>query len=184
MRIAGLEVMLFALLTAGCASEPKRVAAAPSPDELPNLPTREDSYVQASIGADRDRDQPRHVLVPEFKEPPLTQEEKEATDQLDPPYKPLLFAYKRRVPGYAVGVESGIATAVEPAADNIGTERATHNIHAGNIGGPLVGVDRFISRILGHYPKSRSAYSGPAEYPDVGIGDRRDPAKAMRRRGE
>ena len=185
MRCVRLSLATLALFTLGCASAEKRVGVLPpTPEELPDIPTQQDSHVQASIAAERDPDQPRFVLVPDFKEPPLTPEEKEATGKLDPPYKLLPYALHRRAPGQTVGDWGGPDVAVSSVYPNIATGPAERVSFAGDYGGASIGVDPFTTRIYARYPAEHSAYAGPAEYPDVGIGGRREHAKAKLRRGE
>jgi hypothetical protein len=185
MRWVRLSLATFALLTPGCASSEKRLSVLPpTPEELPDIPTRHESHVQASIAAERDPDQPRFILVPDFREPPLTPEEKAATGKLDPPYRLLPYALRRRAPGQAVGDWGGADVAVSSVYPSIAIGPAERVAFAGDYGGASIGVDQFITRIFAGFPAEHSGHAGPAEYPDVSIGDRGEPARAMRRHGQ
>lgn len=185
MRWARLSLASLAVLTLGCAATDTRVAVLPpTPDELPDIRTQQESHVQASIVAERDSDEPRVVLVPEFKEPPLTPEEKVAIGKLDPPYKLLPYVLRRRAPGSAVGDWGGADVGVSSVHRSVSLAPSERVAYAGGWGGPSISVDQFVTRILAAYPADRRAHAGPAEYPGIGIGDRREPARAMRRRGE
>lgn len=185
MRWARFSFATLAIAIAGCAAAEKRLAVLPpTPEELPDIQTHQESHVQASIVAERDPDQPRVVLVPDFKEPPLTPEEKVAIGKLDPPYKLLPYALRRRAPGSAVGDWGGADVGVSSVHPSTALAPAERVASAGDWGGPSISVDQFITRILAGYPAEHRAFAGPAEYPGIGIGDRREPARAMRRRGE
>lgn len=176
--------LIFALL-GGCSQGAHRLAAVdPSPEELPKIQLQNDSYVQASIQTERDPGDVRVVLVPQFKEPPLTKEEKEATGKYDPPYRLLPYELTIRKPGYLRGPYVGLEVSTGPYDRHIGVGTRDVAARAGAAEFPNVGVDPFVVHYRGIAPPTRSAYSGPEEHADVGIGDTKEHAHAKQRRGE
>ncbi len=119
---------LAILIASGCAA-PKRdttaISAAPSTDELPRLMERE-GITPVSVGVSGgDSNAPRYQLVPEFRPPPLTAEERAATAPEIEPYNFLEFYSpvdpNRPVGGWtsgrirAHGARGGVAIGLGPS---------------------------------------------------------------------
>lgn len=168
---------------AGCSSaEPRTIATAdPTPEELPDLALTLNSPHQASVSAERDREEPRVVLVAPFEEPTLTPEEKAKLGEYDFPYRLLPHPLPRPPHGRGVGGQYGGVDTKPRGADF--KEIASRGTAGKNIGtGPAhwgdIGIGTFIANIFGGGPVPASAASGPEQWPDVGTGERSPRAKA------
>lgn len=90
-------------LLGGCASKREAARVKPSPDEMPQLAELRVKTQQASVYAEGQRGAPRLALVPDFKEPELTAEERAALGQRELVYRPLLYPDAVRSPNRPVG---------------------------------------------------------------------------------
>lgn len=147
MRSGVLRVLIAGLgLAIGCAQNDQVVTARPTPEELPNLPEVYATPIQASIAVEDQVYRPRAQLVPDFKEPELTPEEKAALGEDWQPYKPLLAAEMLRssesLQGTWYGGQETYAWGI--GAAEVARLPAARLPRAFNFwGGQDVGVDRF-----------------------------------------
>jgi hypothetical protein len=154
MRITTIVLTALAgssALLLGCArcAPCQTINVAPSPEELPQFPPRE-STICATVAVEGGPEQCRPGLVPEFKEPELTPEEKEALCIQPEPFNWLEFYVpKPCVPispdlgGPAVG---SWGLAVEVSAVGI----ARQPMAAGPPLGPISGESILAARVAEH----------------------------------
>ncbi len=122
MRTACSCLAGLTLLTAvGCAAPERRLEPLrPAPGELQPMPEL-DPGVPVSVGIEQRGAAPRVVLVPDFKEPPLTPEERAALGQREDRMRRLDYALRDELPSPRVGrwwggVQAGVyGTALQVA---------------------------------------------------------------------
>jgi len=104
MRTTWRLLALAALLTAlGCAAPERRFEAVqPAPGELAPMPEL-DPGMPVSVGIEGRGDAPRVVLVPDFKEPPLTPEERAALGEREDRIRRLDYTLPDDLPSPRVG---------------------------------------------------------------------------------
>ena len=87
----------------GCAQRASTVTAMPTDDELPPMKQAQSGNLQVSVKVEGRQEEPGVPLVPSFKEPELTAEERAALGKDGPVFHPLLFMDAVRSPGSTVG---------------------------------------------------------------------------------
>jgi hypothetical protein len=208
MRPAFLPVLvvaagpgLFAL--SGCASSQSTVEAAPaSPSqtaaepvpasdatlsdptlaELPNPAARPRRSIAAKVGIQQYRRPPQVPMVPDFKEPPLTPEERAALgeDQPKPPDEFNTFAKNERGLEHGVGpFEARVTTATYGIGGaEVGLNPATSYYGSWGMGGFYAGID-FRSRpvAIGYESVTPRTGIGPESRVLSGEGTERSGAK-------
>jgi hypothetical protein len=137
-------------LVIGCAHGPKSTTVAPTHDELPQFKELEPT-IYAIVGVERRTTQGLVQLVPEFKEPPLTADEKAALGQPKPEYKFLLYPAPGWPAGSHVAPWDGGITAAQYGYGGPETTYGwpTSVARSGGRAGIAVGTDTFGSRVAG-----------------------------------
>ena len=87
----------------GCAQRNPALTAMPTDDELPPMKQARSGNLQVAVKVEGRQEEPVVPLVPSFKEPELTAEERAALGKDGPIFSPLLFMDAVRSPGSTVG---------------------------------------------------------------------------------
>lgn len=185
--LAAVGVGIAVCLILGCA-QPKRLAAVkPSHDELPVLAEIQPSAQQASVKVQGRDATGRTVLVPEFKEPPLTPEERAALGEKEPLVKLLQFEDLTRVPGspvagWAGGVDTHAAGYGRPATayDIASVTTAQRGMCPAGIG--IGGRAPPVGNL--YHPTPPGAHPGPEERVTTAVDRPSHVARAQTRRDE
>ena len=165
--------LTLTILLAGCAHQKPLVTVKPTQEELPNIPELQSSATQVSSRVEGQWQETRLTLVPEYKEPELTPEERAAVGEDAPPYQPLLYPWaaapRDSLTQPAVG---GIEVYVSGrGTGEVYRDYAKTLSFAGpDWGGPAVWTDPFTVRPGAvYYQIPDSAYAGgPDGGPEVG----------------
>ena len=160
-----LGIILFGTacsLVVGCAQRDQAVSIPPTSDELPQIKSIQ-RHLPAIVIAENPRNDSRVRLVPSFKQPELTPEERAALGQEPLDFEFLLYE-PFRPPGSLVGLWFG---GVQTAIHGYGGASALYGLdtsvsRAASQGGVRTDVDLFDSRISGMFPRTdRVSTAGP-----------------------
>jgi len=161
---ARLSLALVCGLLAGCAQQNPAITAMPSKAELPKLEPVQ-RRTQAAVTAEGRGTESRFHLVPDFKEPELTAEEKAVLGLDKLHYKFLPYNELSRPAGSRVSNEyAGVSTATDRRV-HVWSFYDPHGRLTGVAGraGGTTGVDVSGSPVVGTYrPREAAALVGPA----------------------
>lgn len=161
--VAAFAGAVAVVLLAGCAPQNPAITAKPTPAELPDIPPFERT-IPVAVAVEGQRPESRVHLVPDFKEPELTADEKQALG-----IEPIRFKflpYSDLAPPVGSSVGPWYAR-VETAADNYAPiggvyETRTRSVGVLGTGEAMTGRDRLACRVSGSYAAGRPAVlSGP-----------------------
>lgn len=165
MRVYAAFVGCLLALASGCAQNNQAIAAKPTTDELLQLKERE-TPVQATVAVE-DRDhQAAMQLVPDFKQPELTPEERAALGQEPLDYKFLPYRDRTLPLGSPVGpwfagVETATAGYGRPSIIIAPRTSVTGIV---GWGGVMTGVDPFRPGVTSvGYERAHAATVGPEQ---------------------
>jgi hypothetical protein len=159
------------LLTSACAPRGNvAITTVPSSEELPVL-RRVERVSQAAIAIEGGPVLTESRLVPDFKEPELTAEEKAALGPEPVHFKFLPYNELSLPPGSILGPwYAGISTAIDRASRIVGLfNRQRALVGVAGWAGATGSVDSYSSHVVGTYDsRDKTTFTGPRSAIDVG----------------
>lgn len=171
------------MLLAGCTQPARSVAVAPLHEELPNLAAVGVSTQQATVKVQGLETEPRIPLTPDFKEPPLTAEEKLALGEREPAFKLLPYEVRRRAGSIVLPTDGGLETAAWGwGGADAATGPFSTPFAVADWGGPAVGIETNPYAGTGTIrPEFRQRWNGPDASLQTGVDRPARKARAMYR---